>query len=67
MAPIELRYSKLLLNQGFGEIPAVGSGTLIPDHTDSRIAIGTALETGFQTDLFIASPWCCTNPTQVIH
>jgi hypothetical protein len=48
MAPIELRYSKLLLNQGFGEIPAVGSGTLIPDHTDSRIAIGTALETGFQ-------------------
>jgi len=55
MAPIELRYSKLLLNQGFGEIPAVGSGTLIPDHTDSN------------TDLFIASPLCCTNPTQVIH
>jgi Transposase len=22
---------------------------------------------GFNTDLFIASPWCCTNPTQVIH
>ena len=48
MAPIGLRYSKQLLNQGFGEIPAVGSGTLTPDHTDSGIAIGTALETGFQ-------------------
>src|ERR1700736_3347953 len=38
----------LELNQGFVEIPAVGSGTLIPDHTDSRFAIGTTLETGFQ-------------------
>ena len=48
MAPIELRQTKLLLNLGFGEIPALGFGTLIPDATALQVAVGTALETGFR-------------------
>ncbi len=43
----ELRYTKLLLNTG-SAIPALGFGTLIPDPTDTKNAVVSALEAGFR-------------------
>src|SRR3954451_5737007 len=43
-----LRYTKIPLAYGSGEIPAVGFGTLIPDPLVTRQATKTALETGFR-------------------
>src|ERR1700733_12670625 len=43
-----LRYTKIALNNGFGAIPALGFGTLIPDPIETRTATKSALETGFR-------------------
>ena len=43
-----LRYTKLSLNNGSGEIPALGFGTLIPDPNDTKRATEVALEVGFR-------------------
>jgi diketogulonate reductase-like aldo/keto reductase len=43
-----LRYTKLSLNNGSGEIPALGFGTLIPDPNDTKRATKIALEVGFR-------------------
>jgi diketogulonate reductase-like aldo/keto reductase len=43
-----LRYTKLALNNGFGAIPALGFGTLIPDPVATRTATKAALETGYR-------------------
>jgi diketogulonate reductase-like aldo/keto reductase len=43
-----LRYTKLSLNNGSGEIPALGFGTLIPDPNDTKRATKAALEVGFR-------------------
>src|SRR6202166_3170873 len=43
-----LRYTKMLLNNGSGAIPALGFGTLIPDPVATRTATKAALETGFR-------------------
>ena len=43
-----LRYTKLSLNNGSGEIPALGFGTLIPDPNDTKRATKVALEVGFR-------------------
>ena len=43
-----LRYTKIPLNNGSGVIPAVGFGTLIPDHHATKQAAKTALEAGFR-------------------
>ncbi len=45
--PNELRYRKILLNNGKG-MPALGFGTLIPGHDDTRRATRAALEAGFR-------------------
>ena len=44
----DLRLRKLPLSRNSGSIPALGFGTLIPDATETRLATGTALETGFR-------------------
>src|ERR1700761_5928547 len=44
----KLRYTKIALNNGFGAIPALGFGTLIPDPIATRIATKAALEAGFR-------------------
>jgi diketogulonate reductase-like aldo/keto reductase len=43
-----LRYAKIPLSHGSGEIPALGFGTLIPDLLATRQATKTALEVGFR-------------------
>lgn len=43
-----LRYTRIPLTHGSGEIPAVGFGTLIPDPAATRQATKTALEVGFR-------------------
>ena len=43
-----LRYTKIPLNNGSDEIPALGFGTLIPDPIATKEAIRTSLEVGFR-------------------
>jgi diketogulonate reductase-like aldo/keto reductase len=43
-----LRYTKIPLAHGSGELPAVGFGTLIPDPVATRLATRAALEAGFR-------------------
>ena len=43
-----LRYTKIPLNAGSTEIPALGFGTLIPDRVATREAVRTSLEVGFR-------------------
>jgi diketogulonate reductase-like aldo/keto reductase len=43
-----LRYTKIHLAHGSGELPAVGFGTLIPDPVATRLATRAALEAGFR-------------------
>ncbi len=43
-----LRHTKMLLNNGADEIPALGFGTLIPDPLATKEATRTALEVGFR-------------------
>jgi diketogulonate reductase-like aldo/keto reductase len=43
-----LRYTKIPIRHGFGAIPAVGFGTLIPDPAVTKQATKTALEVGFR-------------------
>src|SRR3954471_12277564 len=43
-----LRYTKMVLNNGSGAIPALGFGTLIPDPVATRTATRAALEAGFR-------------------
>ena len=44
----DLRFTKLTLNNGSGEMPALGFGTLIPDPVATRAATKAALEAGFR-------------------
>jgi len=46
--PDTLRYTRIPLTHGSGEIPAVGFGTLIPDPLAIKQATKTALEVGFR-------------------
>lgn len=48
IAPDNLRYTKLPLNNGSGTIPALGFGTLIPDPIATKTATKAALEAGFR-------------------
>jgi diketogulonate reductase-like aldo/keto reductase len=43
-----LRYTKMALNNGYGAIPALGFGTLIPDPVATKTATRAALESGFR-------------------
>ncbi len=43
-----LRYTRIPLNYGSGDIPAVGFGTLIPDPVATKEATRAALEVGFR-------------------
>jgi diketogulonate reductase-like aldo/keto reductase len=43
-----LRYTRIHLNHGSGELPAVGFGTLIPEPVATKQATKAALETGFR-------------------
>jgi diketogulonate reductase-like aldo/keto reductase len=43
-----LRYTKIPLNNGASEMPALGFGTLIPDPVETKNATRAALETGFR-------------------
>src|SRR4051795_5241246 len=43
-----LRFTTIALNNGSGEIPALGFGTLIPDPVATRTATRAALEAGFR-------------------
>jgi diketogulonate reductase-like aldo/keto reductase len=43
-----LRYARIPLANGSGELPAVGFGTLIPDPAATRQSTKTALEVGFR-------------------
>src|SRR4051795_1941762 len=43
-----LRFTTIALNNGSGEIPALGFGTLIPDPVATRTATRAALEVGFR-------------------
>jgi alcohol dehydrogenase (NADP+) len=47
-ASSEIRFQKIPLNSGGGQMPALGFGTLIPDPTETRLATGNALEAGFR-------------------
>ena len=47
-APDNLRYTKMMLNNGSGAIPALGFGTLIPDPVATQTATKAALEAGFR-------------------
>jgi diketogulonate reductase-like aldo/keto reductase len=44
-----LRYTKLVLSNGSGAIPALGFGTLIPDPMATKNATKAALEAGYRT------------------
>jgi hypothetical protein len=46
--PDTLRYTRIHLAHGSGELPAVGFGTLIPDPVATKQATKAALETGFR-------------------
>jgi diketogulonate reductase-like aldo/keto reductase len=46
--PDTLRYTKIPIVHGSGAIPAIGFGTLIPDHLATTQATKTALEVGFR-------------------
>jgi diketogulonate reductase-like aldo/keto reductase len=46
--PDNLRFTKIVLNNGSGAIPALGFGTLIPDPVATRTATKAALEAGFR-------------------
>ena len=46
--PLNLRFKKMPLNFGSGVIPALGFGTLIPDPTETKIAVANALRVGFR-------------------
>lgn len=48
IAPDNLRFTKYALNNGSGEIPALGFGTLIPDPVATKNATKAALEAGFR-------------------
>jgi diketogulonate reductase-like aldo/keto reductase len=43
-----LRYTKIPLNNGSDEIPALGFGTLIPDPIKTKAAVRSSLELGFR-------------------
>jgi diketogulonate reductase-like aldo/keto reductase len=43
-----LRYTKIRLNNGADEIPALGFGTLIPDPIETKEAVKLSLEAGFR-------------------
>ena len=43
-----LRYTKILLNNGSDEIPALGFGTLIPDPVVTKEAVRNSLRVGFR-------------------
>src|ERR1700747_3347903 len=43
-----LRYTRIHINHGSGELPAVGFGTLIPDPVATKQATKAALEVGFR-------------------
>ena len=43
-----LRYTRIPLNNGSGEIPALGFGTLIPDPIATRDAVRLSLQAGFR-------------------
>ena len=43
-----LRYTRIHLARGSGELPAVGFGTLIPDPLATAQAVKAALEVGFR-------------------
>ena len=43
-----LRYTKIPLNNGSGQIPALGFGTLIPDPIKTKEAVRISLEVGFR-------------------
>ena len=45
---IDFQHAKLPLNHGDGQIPALGCGTLIPDHDETRSATQAAVEAGFR-------------------
>jgi diketogulonate reductase-like aldo/keto reductase len=47
-APDGLRLTRIPLVNGRGAIPAVGFGTLIPDHAETKRAVTTALGVGFR-------------------
>lgn len=44
----DLRYARIALNNGMGDIPALGFGTLIPDPVATQVATKAALEAGFR-------------------
>ena len=46
--PVDLQHANIPLNHGNGQIPALGCGTLIPDHAETRRATQDALEAGFR-------------------
>lgn len=43
-----LRRSRIRLTHGYGAIPVVGFGTLIPDLVETKQAVKTALGVGFR-------------------
>jgi len=45
---LDLRHTKIPLNNGAGQIPALGCGTLIPDPAETRRATRDALAAGFR-------------------
>jgi diketogulonate reductase-like aldo/keto reductase len=47
-SPDTLCYTRIPLTHGTGAIPAVGFGSLIPDHVATQQATKTALEVGFR-------------------
>jgi alcohol dehydrogenase (NADP+) len=46
--PLDLRMTKMPLNNGAGHIPALGFGTLIPDPVVTKTATRAALDAGFR-------------------
>ena len=44
----DLRLTRLPLNNGSGQMPALGFGTLIPDRAETITATRNALEAGFR-------------------
>src|SRR5580698_4431760 len=46
--PLDLRMTKMPLNNGAGHIPALGFGTLIPDPVVTKTATRSALDAGFR-------------------
>lgn len=48
MSDADLRYTKIPLNNGTDQIPALGFGTLIPDPAATKEAVKLSLEVGFR-------------------